>query len=128
MISTGKNTAGQWMQASWAAAAIWNAYLGNPEYIGTMHDIVVENNVIGWARFGQGMPYPERNDLSIDQFGAFKPTNVHLPNAPITQAMQDQEYQTYLQRVAAAGVLIGPQGTPPYVPPPSFVFLSDLNW
>lgn len=128
IISTGKNPAGQWMQASFAGGAVWDAYQGSPEYTGTMHDIVVENNVIGWASPWYSSPYPNRQDVTLDQFGAYKPSNVHLPNAPITQAMQDQEYQTFLQRVADAGVLLGPQGTAPYVPPSWFVYLSDLNW
>lgn len=127
IISTGKNPSGQWMQASFAAAAIWNAYNGHPEYTGTMHNNVVENNVIGWGSQWYSSPYPNRQDLSVDQFGAFKPSNVHLPNAPITQAMQDQEYQTFLQRAVDAGVEIGPHDDS--IPPPSsFVYLSDLNW
>ena len=113
VISTGKTPDGQWMPGSHAAMAIWDYYAGSKEYAGTMHDIVVENNVLGWAKEGYSNPYPNRNDCDEDKFGAFKKTNVHLPDAPITQAMEDGEHDIFLQRVKTAGITLGPAGKQP---------------
>ncbi|CAN5811304.1 hypothetical protein BH09VER1_BH09VER1_33030 [soil metagenome] len=112
IISTGKTADGKWLAGSHGGVGIFDFYKDDKEYVGTMHDIVVENNVVGWAKEGYDSPYPNRNDNPANLNGAYKSSNVSLPNAPITQAMQDEEYKTFLQRVAEAGVVIGPISPP----------------
>ncbi|MBA3684160.1 MAG: hypothetical protein H0W72_02850 [Planctomycetes bacterium] len=116
MISTGKTPDGQWMRGSFAATAVFDYYAGNPEVVGAMQDIRVVDNTIGWANPNYQRPYAGRNDWgSADPTGMLQNQNTHLPDAPITQAMQDQEIVQFQQRAQQAAVLIGPHtaGTAP---------------
>ncbi|MBC7386544.1 MAG: hypothetical protein H7301_10350 [Cryobacterium sp.] len=105
VISSGKDANGNWWPGNYGGVWTFKWYSAG---VGTMSNIKIFKNVIGWASNGYGMPYNNRNDVTSNLLGGIT-ENIYLPNAPITEQTQSDEYQMYLTKRNNAGVKVGPQ-------------------
>ena len=78
-----------------------------PGATGAMTDISIEDNLVGWASSDSADPYAHRLDISTNLGGGIK-NNTHWPDEPITKATEDAEYQLFVDKVAANGLVTGP--------------------
>lgn len=106
IISSGKFPNGSWMPGNFAGVWIFDYY--GSSAVGTMHDNAIDNNVIGWANPNYTKPYANRLDW-YSNLGNGIQNNIQLPDSPITLQMEADEYQTFLQKVEASHIKIGPQ-------------------
>ncbi|OGX90300.1 Ig-like domain-containing protein [Hymenobacter coccineus] len=96
---------GSRLKATYAATAVFNYY----QQLATLFfNNRIENNVIGFVRWGANNPFPDRQDLSPGNCATCAGT-VHLPN-PITLATEDNEATLWAQKLQQNGVVVGPLG------------------
>ena len=105
VISSGKDDAGNYWPGNYGG--VWTFDFYGAGAVGTMQDIVIDHNVIGWASANYTDPYAHRFDVTVNVLGGIH-DNTALPDAPITKAMEDAEVQAFLDKVVAAGVKLGP--------------------
>nr|GEY63208.1 hypothetical protein [Tanacetum cinerariifolium] len=96
---------GRQFNAGWAGLGVFNYY---NQLASVFFNNRVENNTVGYVRWGTNSPYANRQDLSP---GACAPCTgtVSLPN-PITTATEDAEWALWQQKLLAAGLTVGPIG------------------
>jgi hypothetical protein len=110
-VTSGYLPDGRQFSASWAGLGVFN-YYNQPASV--FFNNRVENNTVGYVRWGSNSPYANRQDLSP---GACAPCTgtISLPN-PITTATEDAEWTLWQQKLLAAAITVGPAGvtvTPP---------------
>ena len=106
VISSGKDDAGNYWPGNFGGVWTFNFY--SADAVGTMTDIVIDHNVIGWASTNYAQPFDHRYDVTVNFLGGIH-DNTQLPDAPITKATEDAEVQAFLDKVVAASVKVGPQ-------------------
>ncbi|MGI4824437.1 MAG: T9SS type A sorting domain-containing protein [Janthinobacterium lividum] len=84
----------------------------------------VENNTVGFVRWGGHDPYPDRQDEAPDACAPCTGT-VHLPN-PITSATEESEWQLWQQKLQQNSITVGPVGTTPPAPTTPVVTLGTV--
>jgi hypothetical protein len=72
----------------------------------------VENNTVGYVRWGGHEPATDRQDLAPDACAPCAATTMHL-RGPITLATENQEWKVWLAKVRQHHVVLGPLGPPP---------------
>ena len=102
-ITSGILPNGQRFNATHAGLGIFNYYHQPAE---VYFNNRMENNTVGYVKWGGTDPAPDRQDLSA---GACTPCTgtVHLPN-PITPATEEREWQSWLQKLKQKGLTVGP--------------------
>ena len=117
-VTSGTLPDGRRFNAGYAALGVFN-YYHQPASV--YFNNRVENNTVGYVRWGANDPYQDRQDLSPGACGPCTGT-VHLPN-PITPATEDAEWAVWQMKLKQAAVAVGPSdGTMTPVPtstPPS---------
>ena len=103
MVACGLLPNGTRLAANWAAAAIWNA---SQRPATVFYNNRLTNNVIGYVRWDEGLPIPNRQDLSPDACTACT-TTVHLP-APVSLQTERAEWARWQQKLQQQHVRIGP--------------------
>ena len=96
---------GSWTTGSYSGLFIFASVPNGA--VGAMTDIRIEDNLVGWASSDSSDPYSHRLDISTNLGGGIK-NNTHWPDEPITKATEDAEYQLFVQKVAANGLVTGP--------------------
>jgi hypothetical protein len=102
-VTSGYLPDGRQFNAGWAGLGVFNYY---NQLASVFFNNRVENNTVGYVRWGSNSPYANRQDLSP---GACVPCTgtVSLPN-PITTATEDAEWTLWQQKLLAAGLTVGP--------------------
>lgn len=105
-VSSGWLPDGRRFQAGWAGLGVFNYY---QQPASVFFNNRVQDNTVGYVRWGGSSPYADRQDLSP---GACAPCTgtQHLPN-PITPATEDQEWTRWQQKLRRQGLIIGPVRT-----------------
>ena len=112
LVTSGLLPNGAQLASTYAATAVFNYYNLLAAVFGNNR---IENNTIGYVRWGSNNPYPNRQDLSPGACGPCTGT-VHLPN-PVTLATEDNEAALWQQKLQQAGLILGPAGAAAAVPP-----------
>ncbi|WP_157887198.1 Ig-like domain-containing protein [Hymenobacter sp. PAMC 26628] len=112
LVTSGLLPDGSRLQATYAATAVFNYY---QQLASLFFNNRIENNVIGFVRWGANNPFPDRQDLSPGNCDACTGT-VHLPN-PVTLATEDNEGALWAQKLQQNGVVVGPLGAAAPAPP-----------
>ena len=102
-VTSGTLPDGRTFSAGWAGFGVFN-YYNQPASV--YFNNRVENNTVGYVRWGANSPYANRQDLSPGSCGPCTGT-ISLPN-PITTATEDAEVTLWQTKVQQAGVVIGP--------------------
>lgn len=76
--------------------------------VGTTQDISMDQNLIAWANPSYRSPYANRNDVTTNLLGGVQ-NNRSYQDAPITAAMEANEYPFFLQKVQANGIKLRPE-------------------
>ncbi|RZK24663.1 MAG: T9SS type A sorting domain-containing protein [Hymenobacter sp.] len=105
-VTSGTLPDGRRFNAGYAALGIFNYYnqLSNIFFNNRM-----ENNTVGYVRWGSNAPYQDRQDLSPGACATCTGT-ISLPN-PITTATEDAEATLWQQKLQQAGITVGPIGS-----------------
>jgi hypothetical protein len=113
-VTSGYLPDGRQFKAGWAGLGVFN-YYNQPASV--FFNNRIENNTVGYVRWGVNSPYANRQDLSP---GACAPCTgtVSLPN-PITTATEDAEWTLWQQKLLAAGITVGPVGAAPTTSAPT---------
>ncbi|MGI4886580.1 MAG: Ig-like domain-containing protein [Janthinobacterium lividum] len=106
MVTSALLPDGSRLTATYAATAVFNYY---QQPANLFFNNRVENNVIGFVRWGANNPYPDRQDLSPGNCNVCTGT-VSLPN-PVTLATEDNEGALWTQKLQQNGVVVGPLST-----------------
>jgi hypothetical protein len=113
LVSSGYLADGRQFPSGYTGLGVSNFY---KQPAGVFGNNRVENNTIGFVRWGDNAPYPNRQDEARD---ACAPCNgtIHLPNS-ITPATEDNEWQLWQQKLQQNNIVVGPTtagATPPVV-------------
>jgi hypothetical protein len=106
MVTSGMLPDGRRLNGTYAATAIFNAY---QQPASVMYNNSVDNNTIGFVKWGYSSPYQDRHDLSSGAC-ANCPSNTHLPN-PITVQTEQNEYVLWTQKLSQNGITLGVGGS-----------------
>ncbi|TPG65567.1 Ig-like domain-containing protein [Hymenobacter nivis] len=113
LVNSGLLPDGSRLTATYAATAVFNYY---QQLVSLFFNNRIQNNTIGFVRWGANNPYPDRQDLSPGNCATCTGT-VHLPN-PVTLATEDNEATLWAQKLQQAGVVLGPLGATAAPTPP----------
>lgn len=102
-VTSGYLPDGQRFQAGHAGLGVFN-YYHQPASV--FFNNRVENNAVGYVRWGGHDPARDRQDLSPDACAPCTGT-VHLP-APITPATEAQEWKSWQQKLQRQRLVVGP--------------------
>jgi len=102
-VTSGTLPDGQRFMAGHAGLGVFNFYK-QPATV-FFHNRV-EDNTVGYVKWGGKDPAPDRQDLSSDACEPCTGT-VHLPN-PITPATEAQEWQSWQRKLHQRHVVVGP--------------------
>lgn len=105
-VTSGTLPDGRRFNAGYAALGIFNYY---NQLTSIFFNNRVENNTVGYVRWGANAPYQDRQDLSPGACATCTGT-ISLPN-PITTATEDAEATLWQQKLQQAGVTVGPIAT-----------------
>lgn len=118
LVSSGYLADGRQFLGGYVGLGVFNFY---NQPAGVFGNNRVENNTIGFVRWGGSSPYANRQDEAPDACAPCTGT-IHLPN-PITPATEDNEWQLWQQKLQQNGVVVGPTtgGAAPTPPPATAV-------
>ena len=102
-VTSGTLPDGRRFNAGHAGLGVFN-YYHQPASV--FHHNRVENNTVGYVRWGGQAPAANRQDLSPNACAPCTGT-VHLPN-PITPATEQQEWASWQQKLRQEGLTTGP--------------------
>ncbi|NML67709.1 T9SS type A sorting domain-containing protein [Hymenobacter sp. RP-2-7] len=118
LVSSGLLPNGQRFYAGFTGIGVFNYY---QQLASVFFNQRVENNTIGYVRWGGHDPYDDRQDLAPDACAPCAATTIHLPN-PITLDTENQEWLSWLAKVQQNNVTLGPLNagnTPAPTPTPT---------
>ncbi|MGI4834044.1 MAG: Ig-like domain-containing protein [Janthinobacterium lividum] len=104
LVSSGLLPNGQRFLSSFTGIGVFNYY---QQLASVFFNQRVENNTIGYVRWGGNDPYPDRQDLAPNACAPCAATTIHLPN-PITLDTENQEWLSWLAKVQQNNVTLGP--------------------
>ena len=106
LVSSGLLPDGRRFAASFSGIGVFNYY---QQLTSVFFNQRVENNTIGYVRWGGHDPYDDRQDLAPNACAPCAATTIHLPS-PITLDTENQEWQSWLAKVQQNNVTLGPLG------------------
>ncbi|HEX8428038.1 Ig-like domain-containing protein [Hymenobacter sp.] len=106
MVTSGLLPDGSRLNATYAATAVFNYYQA-PSSI--FFNNRIEQNTIGYVRWGANNPFTDRQDLSPGACSTCT-GNTHLPN-PITLQSEQNEWTLWQQKLQANNVIVGVTGS-----------------
>ncbi|MGI4734740.1 MAG: hypothetical protein ACRYG7_06120 [Janthinobacterium lividum] len=104
-VTAGQLPDGRRFNAGFVGLGVFNFY---KQPVGVFGNNRVENNTIGFVRWGGRDPGPDRQDQAPDACAPCTGT-VHLPS-PITQATENNEWQRWQQKLRQKGLVVGAAG------------------
>lgn len=90
-------------ECGYAGEAIFNPYGQGSDIF---HDNTITGTTIGFVAWGGNEPYPNRRDDNPDNHAGITGT-IHLENAPVTLAMEEAAYETWLAEAEGLGYTVG---------------------
>ena len=105
-VTSGTLPDGRRFNAGWAGMGVFNFY---NQLTNIFFNNRLENNTVGYVRWGANAPYQDRQDQSPGACATCTGT-ISLPN-PITTATEDAEATLWQQKLQQAGVTVGPIGS-----------------
>jgi hypothetical protein len=102
-VTAGQLPDGRRFNAAYVGLGVFNYY---QQPAGVFGNNRVENNTVGFVRWGGHDPYPDRQDEAPDACAPCTGT-VHLPN-PITSATEEAEWRRWQQKLRKTGLTVGP--------------------
>lgn len=104
-VTAGQLPDGRRFNAGFVGVGVFNFY---KQPAGVFGNNRVENNTIGFVRWGGHDPSPDRQDQAPDACAPCTGT-IHLPS-PITPATEENEWQRWQQKLRQKGVRVGAAG------------------
>ncbi|MGI4734746.1 MAG: hypothetical protein ACRYG7_06150, partial [Janthinobacterium lividum] len=103
LVSSGYLADGRQFTSGYVGLGVFNFYNQSAGVFGNNR---VENNTVGFVRWGSNSPYANRQDEAPDACAPCTGT-IHLPN-PVTPATEENEWQLWQQKLQQNGLVVGP--------------------
>jgi Ricin-type beta-trefoil lectin domain len=109
VISSGLLSDGTKIPAQNVGITVYDAYGNVPN--GSMYNNDMYSNTVGWMCWASRCDWDQyRNDKYFPLNNSYYSTNQSISANPITLQAEDSEYATWLAKVSANGMVIGPAG------------------